>query len=527
VNLRQRTLLTTDRVLATSLVVLVLGSSLCFGGAVWWYRPAAAFLAFLLAGTMLVRLMVTGRSAFLKSPLTLLGLLVLALGILQLVPLPPRLARRISPVSQQIYSYGVWLERVRSDDSTAVVGEPAQVRSPSSLDRSATLRWLVGATGCLGTFWVVSHFTDRLRRLYLVWGSVVAAFLLNGALGLVQVAGQSDGLFGSFLPGRAPSWTPSLDNLLEAPTTTSLRRVGDSTTRTNADTNMTLERIALVPNRPFWFGTMVGGSGAFLALGSLALPLSLAIVLHLISPRGSRESFFARLAYTGQGSLVVLLIVMLVVCAFLVGLMAGPWYSLPFGVGLLVVGLPSLAARGSRGSAIGLTILLLVSLAMGATLVATWARIVGGQPPVAPLSWEATRLLWTESLPLLKEFPVAGTGFGSFPTIHPYFKMHEASSTTAMSSLLQCAVESGVIGLGILGLAGLWSVCRLPFCLKRVGSADRTLAYGLLGATLGFSLWFVVYWTIELPAVAISVSALGGTWNRWLAGGTDLFVERG
>ena len=84
-----------------------------------------------------------------------------------------------------------------------------------------------------------------------------------------------------------------------------------------------------------------------------------------------------------------------------------------------------------------------------------------------------------------------------------------------------------MIGLGILGLAGLWSVCRLPFCLKRVGSADRTLAYGMLGAALGFSLWFVVYWTIELPAVAISVSAIGGTWNRWLAGGTDLFVERG
>jgi hypothetical protein len=512
-------------VLATALVVLVLGSALCFGGAVWWFRPAAAFLAFLLAGTMLVRLMVTGRSAFLKSPLTLLGLLVLAVGMVQLVPLPPRLARRISPVSQQVYSYGAWPERVRSDDPTAVVGEPAQIRSPSSLDRSATLRWLVGATSCLGTFWVVSHFADRLRRLYLVWGSVMAAFLLNGALGLVQVAAQSEGLFGSFLPGRAPSWTPSLDDLLEAPTTTSLRRVGDSTTGTSANT--ALERIALVPDRPFLFGTMVGGCGAFLALGSLALPLSLAIVLHVISPRGSRESCSSRLAHTGQGSLVVLLIVMLVVCAFLVGLMAGPWYSLPFGVGLLAVGLPSLAVRGSRGSAISLTILLLVSLAMGATLVATWARIVGGQPRVAPLSWESTRLIWTECLPLLEEFPVAGTGFGSFATIHPYFKMHEASSTTAMSSLLQWTVESGLIGLGILGLAGLWSVCRLPSCLKRVGSADRTLAYGLLGAALGFSLWFVVYWTIELPAVAISVSALGGTWNRWLAGGTDLFVERG
>src|SRR5271154_4805719 len=107
-NLRPRILLATDRVLGTALVVLVLGSALCFGGAVWWFRPAAAFTAFLLAGTMLVRLLVQGRSEFLKSPLTLLGLLVLAVAILQLVPLPAGLARRISPTSQQIYSYGVW-----------------------------------------------------------------------------------------------------------------------------------------------------------------------------------------------------------------------------------------------------------------------------------------------------------------------------------------------------------------------------------------------------------------------------------
>ena len=311
-NLRPKILLAIDLVLGTTLVLLELGSAVCFGGAVWWFRPAAAFTTFLLAGTMLVRLLVTGRSTFLKSPLTLLGLLLLAVGTLQLVPLPPRLAQRISPTAHQIYSYGVWPERVNADDSTADVGEPARVRSPLSLDRSATLRWLVGAAGCLGIFWVVSHFTDRLRRLYLVWGSVVAAFLLNGAFGLVQIAGQSEGLFGTLLPGRSAAWAPALDDLLDAPTTTTLRRVSESTNVPSPST--TLERIALVPDgKPFLFGTMIGGSGGFLALGSLALPLSLAILLHVISPRGSRESFSSRLAHTGQGSFVVLLIVMLVI----------------------------------------------------------------------------------------------------------------------------------------------------------------------------------------------------------------------
>ena len=96
-----------------------------------------------------------------------------------------------------------------------------------------------------------------------------------------------------------------------------------------------------------------------------------------------------------------------------------------------------------------------------------------------------------------------------------------------MSSLLQWTAEAGVAGLGILALGLLWSLARLPGGLKRVGRVDRSLAHGLIGAVLGFTLFSIIHWTVELTAVAISASALGGTCNRWLAGGTDLFVDRG
>ncbi|MFI5456869.1 MAG: O-antigen ligase domain-containing protein [Isosphaerales bacterium] len=522
-NVRPTILLATDRVLAAVVVALVLGSAVCFGGAVWWFRPAVAVLCFLLAGIKLAQLLYQGRMPFLKSPLTLLGLLALALGILQLVPLPPPLARRLSPVAQQIYSYGVITRLAQTDLPAAGLGEPAFARSPATLDRAATLRWLVGAAVCLGIFWSVSHFADRLGRLYLVWGSVVAAFLLQAALALVQITGGAEGLYGFLRAGQAPPWAPSLDDLLETPSTMVMRPLEHSSPVTRSAP--ALQPMAVVAEQPFWFGTMVGSAGAFLAFGSLALPLALAIVLQLISPRGSREGLTSRMSHTGQGGLVLLLMIMLVVSAFLVGLMAGPRFCLPFILGLAVAALPG--AAGSRWLSIGLLALLVASLGLGAILVAAWPNVVGGPPPVAPVSWESTRLLWKESVSILREFPIVGTGFGSFGTIHPYMKTRDAASTTAMSSLLQCGVESGAIGLLLLSLAGLWCVCRLPVCLKRVGSADRTLAYGLIGAAVGFSLWFVVQWTVELPAVAISASALGGTWNRWLAGGTDLFVERG
>jgi hypothetical protein len=513
----------TDGVLAVMIAALVMGSVVSFGGAVWWFCPAVATLAFLLVCTRLVQLVVQGRMPFLKSPLTLLGLLVLALGVLQSIPLPPRLARQISPVAHQVYASGGWPQLVRSDDPAAEMPEPASVRSPATLDRAATLRWLVGAAICLGIFWTVSHFVDRLGRLYLVWGSIVAGFLLNGALGLVQITGQSEGLFGVLVPERAPIWGPSLDDLLESPATAALRRLGDpSSARGSA-----LEPIALVPDRPFLFGTLMGGPSAFLAIGSMGLPLALAILIHVVAPRGSRESFSDRLGHSQQGGLVILLTILLGVSAFLAGLMAGPWFCLPFAGALALVGFPSAMIPGSRWSAIGLTTFVLTSLALGGALSAAWPALLGGLLPVAPVSWESTRLVWTECLPVVQEFPFVGTGFGSFRTVHPYFKTQDASPTVAMSSLLQWGVESGSLGLGILGLAALWCVYRLPGCLKRVGSADRTLAYGLIGAVAGLSLWFSVQWTLELPAVAISASALVGTGNRWLAGGTDLFVERG
>jgi hypothetical protein len=516
-------LLLADRVLAVALVALLLGSTLCFGGAVWWFRPAAALLAFLLAGAKLGQFLIQGEIPCLKSPLTLFGLLALALGMLQLAPLPPTLARRLSSSAQEIYAHGALPRLVRADEPGRSLDEPAQIRSPATLDRAATLHWLGGAAVCLAVFWTVSHFADRLSRLFLVWGCVLAGCLINGAFGVVQLTCGSDGLFGVLHPGRGPIWAPSFDDLLTTPTTVFLRRLDDSP----ATPSSGLERIALVPEEPRLFGTMMSSHGAFLALASLALPLGLSVLLHLVSPRGSSESLRARLRQTRQGSLVALVTILLAISAGLVGSMAGSWFSVPFGLGLAVVGLPSVMSAPSRWPAIFLTSSLLLALGLGATLVVAWPVIAGRQAPIEPVALDSLQLLWTQCLPTLREFPWVGTGLGSFGTIYPYMKTQNASSTTALSSLLQYGLESGAVGLALVALAILWSLWRLPICLKRVGSADRALAHGLIGAALSFSLWFSLHWTVELPAVAISVSALGGTWNHWLSGGTDLFVERG
>ncbi len=520
-NLRTKILAATDSILAATIVTLLLSSVFCFGGAVWWFRPVAAVLAFVLAGAQLLQQLIRGRLPILKSPLSLFGIGAIGLAVLQLVALPSGLARRVSPAAQELYSCATFPALARADYGSELAIEPAPIRSPATLDRAATLRYVVTALVCLATFWAVSHFADRLSRLYLIWGTVLAAFFVNAAFAAVQITGQVDGLLGWMQPGRAPAWAPSTVDLLETPNLAVLRRLDGPPA---AGVPQQMVTMALTPERRFLFGTMVGGAGSFLAYGSLALPLALALLLYIVAPRGSREGFGARLGHSGQGSLVVLLVIMLALSAFLSGLLAGPVFCAVFAVALAAVGLP--ASRTLGWWAAGLTVVLSAVCGLGAALALAWPALFADAPPIAPLSWELSAQIWNDCLSIFKSFPLVGTGFGSFGAVHPYSKTHDLTSTTAMSSLVQCGVESGLVGLTLLGLAGCWLVCRVRPSLKRVGSADKTLAYGLVGAGLGLGLWSIVQWTVELPAVAIAASAIGGIGNRWLAGGTDLFVER-
>jgi hypothetical protein len=524
-NFRTFLLRGTETIQAGAIAGLVLGTTLAFGGAVWWARPMIAVLTVLAVLSSLVRMLLEGRMQVLKSPLTLLGGLALGLALVQLAPLPASLAARLSPNARAAYTRGVLPALALADDPSAALPEPAPVRSPATLDRSATLHWLAGATACLALFWSVAQFADRLRRLYLVWGCIVAAFFLNTAFGLVQVGCQSGGLFGLIEPGQGRSWAPSADDLMTTPGTVVMRPAPGADPRTPTAVAWALP--VPVADRPFLFGSLMGGAGAYLALGALGMPLALAVTLQLLAPRGSREALGTRLAEAGQGSLVVLLIGLLVSSAVLVGLMAGPLASLPFALGLALVGLPAAWPTGLKWTAVALTTVVLLALGGGVVLGDLWGRWPDARPPVAPPSLAAAARVWGDARAILADFPIVGTGLGSFPTVVPFYKSQDAASTTALSSVLQWWVESGFLGLALVGLAGLWCLKRLPGAVRRVGTADRSLVFGLIGAAASFTLFSSVHWTAQLPAVAIAASAWGGTFNRWLAGGTDLFVERG
>jgi hypothetical protein len=212
--------------------------------------------------------------------------------------------------------------------------------------------------------------------------------------------------------------------------------------------------------------------------------------------------------------------------AILIGLVAGFFYSLSTALGLAIVLMPQIAKPSSRRLALGIGLALFIALGSGIGLHSCSSLALVDCAPVVRPDISLSRELWKGSIRITRQFPLVGAGLGAFSTIYPYFKTITISSTTSMSTFLQWGAETGATGLAILIIGLAWSMSRVPACIKRVSSTDRALAYALIGAVANISLLAAVHWTIELNAVAVAVSAIGGTWNRWLAGGTDLFVER-
>ena len=511
-----------DGVLAVALAGLVLGTTLAFGGAVWWARPAivGARRSLLVAGLPRSGSRWPGRCGSSKSPLTLLGIAGLcSWGRPARAACRPALARGSRPGR----SRSADRDPARPGPRRRPVGRaPAAVRCGrrSTLDRPATLRWLAGRR-LPGAVLVASQFADRLGQAYVVWGSVVAAFFLNTAFAVVQVSLPVRRALRAVQAGDGPVLGPVARRPMTAPRSRSLRPVGDR--RPDGPALASAEARPAVPDRE-----PDGRPGGFLALARLALPLAFGLMLQMLAPRGSREGLLARLRDSGQGSLVLLLLGLLVAGAVLVGLMAGPLLSLPFAVGLALVGLPGAWPTGLRMAGLAAD-----RPGPGAPGGRAWRSAIlgrgcpGPRSPVPRLDWDGPRGDLGRALPILADFPVLGTGLGTFPAVHPYYKTRDAATEHRDE---QPAAMVGRVGGRRARPAGDGrALVPDPAPGRDPAGRDGRPGAGLrldrgagqLQSILGGAL------DRRASAVALAASAVGGTWNRWLAGGTDLFVERG
>ena len=147
----------------------------------------------------------------------------------------------------------------------------------------------------------------------------------------------------------------------------------------------------------------------------------------------------------------------------------------------------------------------------------------------------ARRTIWKADVGVIKAFPLVGTGVGSHRYVYPIYMEDLAdfqgvSFSHAESSYVHLALETGLAGLGLLGLGLLFVLGRIVWNLLRSHDAGRVAALaaalaGLFGGTVhaaGDFIWYV-------PAIVVSTIMLGVIGLRLCSGFTPeqgIFMPR-
>jgi len=206
---------------------------------------------------------------------------------------------------------------------------------------------------------------------------------------------------------------------------------------------------------------------------------------------------------------------------------------------LLVVGIAGLLLSLSRaGTALGIAALAATVVTAGrkglrtrlvvATLVVAVAAVPLAQIGADRLSDRFARskddllsghraVVWSDTSSMALDFPVVGTGFGTFSAVYPLYRSPEVRLffDHAHNDLLQALAEGGVIGIFFLGMI------LLPVGRRIVGAfagAGGTLAVGIAAGLMALLLHELIDFNLHIPSNAALAAILAGTllglsWN--------------
>ncbi len=414
-----------------------------------------------------VRLLLEGRLRWQKCPVLLCLAGLFLLGIWQVTPLPRPVLDWVSPNTARLYNQllPAQPEIVAGDEKdSAPIDQPGRT---ISLYPTATRAQLIQLLSFFVVFAVVRNNTATPAGLR--WLS--AALLVNGAalsvFALVQRLSSS---------ANTLYWTYS--------------------------TNGTVFGPFICRNHfPFYINLCIG----------------MGIGLILDSGRGSRERK-APLVRRGEGSGEGVLRNPAVawICAALALMVVAVLFSLSRG-GVLALGIAALVCLILKRSQAGL------SPRGGAVFfVAGLAALLGGwlgydlvAERMATI-WKGEAIdnrwpLWMMIFPLIKDFPVWGTGYGTFQSVELMVRQTAVGEKVlyehAHNDYLEMLIEGGGVGLGLTLLAIGW-VFLLGYRALGRGKAEAGLA---LGALFGFAT-LVAHsfgdFGMHVPAIALLAAVL-------------------
>jgi O-antigen ligase len=120
--------------------------------------------------------------------------------------------------------------------------------------------------------------------------------------------------------------------------------------------------------------------------------------------------------------------------------------------------------------------------------------------------FESRWMIWVNTYQILKDFPVFGSGLGTFAHIFPMYRSFHIQGlvTHAENDFLQLASEVGLVGIGILFLLFVFLFFKAASGIRALSSDDpgRYIGIGGLAGILALMFHSIVERNIQVPSNA-------------------------
>jgi len=244
-------------------------------------------------------------------------------------------------------------------------------------------------------------------------------------------------------------------------------------------------------------------SNHFGGLVEIVLPVLLALLAALLAARRGgwgEEGGFASTAEGGFSLLAIFTILLgggAVVYAGSAGALVG------MGAGFAVVLLAAAWRRGkSRGAVVFLVCLAAVVLA-GAFLFRTQAR--ERLRTKIERRWD----VWEDAVRAARDFPVTGSGLGTYSYVAPRYEDTEAKYLFAHNDYLQFVLEGGLVASGIAAVLVIWQfVHLLRGAFAREDIYMSALSAGAAGSMAAVAVHSLFDFNLHVPANALVLAVM-------------------
>jgi O-antigen ligase len=203
---------------------------------------------------------------------------------------------------------------------------------------------------------------------------------------------------------------------------------------------------------------------------------------------------------------------------------------LGFGIVVMILGLIVSASRAGMLSlllSLSLSLLLFYDfrkekkllkksiLILGLALV--WAGWMGTSALVSRFfsvseDFKLRWVIWGNTLQIFKDFPLFGSGLGTFAQIFPMYRSFHFRGlvTHAENDFLQLASEVGLVGLGLLAILFLFLFFKGGRRIRSETSPQRYIGIGALTGILALMFYSLVEKNLQVPANALLYTLLWG-----------------